>query len=174
MSVNKKCSVKGCVKLVPPAQKSNKCPRHRLVVFRSKHPLAYWWGNLKRRARERETAFSLTLSEYTAFARDTGYDKARGKSSLSLSINRIDSGLGYHSWNINVLTLRENSRKSFVPYFNGGVSKIQGHEYRSLEKEYRSQCERIAAGVMKTHAAGTPEFWEEYLKQKHKLFEHVS
>lgn len=93
------------------------CARHRTVRFKEKFPLKYSFNKLKQRAKERGKAFSLTYAEYEGFAIKTDYARLKGKTSLSLSIDRVDNSRGYEAGNIAALTLRENSRKQFVPYF---------------------------------------------------------
>lgn len=66
------------------------------------------------RAKERGKEFSLTYAQYEAFAINTDYAKLKGKTSLSLSVDRVDDKLGYHWWNIKAITLRENTRKQYA------------------------------------------------------------
>lgn len=112
------CRSRNCRGLVQKKHEhSPYCSRCRRNRFKAKHPLKYSWGNLKRRAKQREKAFSLTFAQYEEFAIKTDYARLKGKSSLSLSIDRKENHIGYHWWNIQAITLRENSRKQYVPYF---------------------------------------------------------
>ena len=137
--------------------------------FKELHPLAYSWGNLKRRARQRGIAFTLTLEEYTAFAIKTDYAAMKGKSSLSLTIDRVDNGLGYHAFNVQAITMKENCRKQFVPFFNQGVPRDLLIEYHNEEVERRQQLERLAARIGKQHRPGSKEFWLEFNLRKAEL-----
>lgn len=166
------CSVRNCRRKVGRDEHSDKCPRHRLLAWKSKHPAAYAWGHLKRRARARGIAFTLTLAEYTAFAIKTDITKLSGRTSLSLSVDRIEGGCGYHFWNIQALQVRENSRKQFVAYFNGGVlPQKEAHEYRLWERERSDKLELLAEQMGQKHGFGTKLFWSEFNGRKEKLFE---
>lgn len=93
------------------------CTDCRRANWKASNPLRYAFGNLRRRAKQRGKDFSLTFEQYREFAIKTDYDKMRGKTSLSLSIDRINNERGYHFDNIQAITLRENTRKQFVPFF---------------------------------------------------------
>jgi hypothetical protein len=84
---------------------------HHNHYFKERFPLKYSFQKLRARARERGHEFSLTYEQYEAFAIKTDYARLKGKTSLSLSIDRKDDSLGYHHWNIQAITIRENSRK---------------------------------------------------------------
>jgi len=66
---------------------------------------------------QRGKDFQLSREEYIEFAIKTDYARMKGKTTLSLSIDRIDNRKGYEKTNIQAITLRANSRKSFVPFF---------------------------------------------------------
>ena len=93
------------------------CWRCRFKIRMDQNPLLYYFGSLRRSAKRRGKDFSLTFEEYRDFAVKTDYAKLKGKSSLSLSIDRKDNSKGYSADNIQCLTIRENSRKQFVPFF---------------------------------------------------------
>lgn len=96
---------------------SNKCSRCHWKRFKASNPLRYAFGNLKRRAKQRGKTFLLTFEQYAQFARNTEYEKLKGTTTLSLSIDRTNNDGPYASWNILTMTLRENSRKQFVPFY---------------------------------------------------------
>lgn len=79
--------------------------------------MKYFFGHLRRRAKERGKEFSLTFEQYKEFAQRTGYDKIvnRGKTSTSLTIHRKLASEGYHDWNIACVTLSENARLAHAP-----------------------------------------------------------
>lgn len=93
------------------------CSRCRRNRWKIKFPLHYSFSNFRKRARQRGKDFSLTREQYVAFAIKTDYARLRGKTSLSLSIDRKDDSRGYSADNIQAISLRENSRKQFVPYW---------------------------------------------------------
>jgi hypothetical protein len=77
--------------------------------------MEYAFAKLRSRAKERGREFTLTFAEYQAFATTTDYWAKRGKTKLSLSIDRIDDARGYHADNIRAVTLSFNSRRRFAP-----------------------------------------------------------
>lgn len=113
----KRCAWHGCRNLVNPKNHQNKCPRCQSRWLKKHHPLKYYFGKLRRRAKERGKDFSLTFEQYRTFCLNTDYHKLKGKSSISLSIDRKDDKQGYHAWNIQAISLRENTRKQYVPFF---------------------------------------------------------
>jgi len=105
-------------------EKSPYCYHCRFVRWRDKNPLRYSFGNLRRRAKERGKDFNLTFQEYRDFAVKTNYAKLKGKSSLSLSVDRIDNSKGYTASNIRAISLSENSRRQFVPFWAHQMENI--------------------------------------------------
>ena len=85
--------------------------------WRERNPLRYFFNKLRYRARERGKVFSLTFEYYCKLVRASGYLEKKGKTATSLSIDRIDEKLGYVPGNVQVITLSENSRKAWVPYY---------------------------------------------------------
>ena len=66
---------------------------------------------LRHSARKRNLPFTLTKAEFEAFCLDTGYLTHKGKQPDDLTVDRIDWNQGYHIWNIQVLTHKENSEQ---------------------------------------------------------------
>ena len=126
-----KCATRNCGRLVSKSCKSPYCPRCHSRRWRDKFPLHYSFKNLRVRAKQRGKEFSLTRDEYIAFAVSTDYAKLKGKTSLSLSIDRIDPTKGYTKENIQAITLRENSRRQFT--------NMPGW----MKEEYRLACQGV-------------------------------
>ena len=84
-------------------------------MFRENHPVQYFFNKLKQRARERGHEFSLTLEEFRMFFEQKG--DRMGKTKDCLSFDRINPNEGYHAGNLRVITVSENIRRRFVPYF---------------------------------------------------------
>lgn len=169
-----KCSHRGCWRKVRRSEHSDKCYKHRIAAFREKHPLKYSFGNLRKRAKQRGVPFHLTFEQYEAFAVRTDYAKLKGKSSLSLSVDRIENSLGYWPWNLSAISLRENSRKNYIPFFQQqGVTKAEMDAVRHLDVEYRNACESLAAEIAKHHRSGSAIFWELFRRKKRELFEKL-
>jgi hypothetical protein len=112
-----KCRTKNCRGQITKSGRSHYCSKCRSRRWRDKFPLHYSFKNLRVRAIQRGKEFTLTREQYVEFAVKTDYGRLKGKTSLSLSLDRIDDTRGYTKDNIQAITLRENSRKQFVPYF---------------------------------------------------------
>ena len=82
-----------------------------------KHPLKRVYHNLRSHAKSRKKTFSLTFEEFKKFVEKTDHMAKKGRRSLSLQIDRKDETRGYHADNIQCLTLKENMRKRYVPFF---------------------------------------------------------
>lgn len=112
-----KCASRCCRGVATKAGHSPYCARCRTHRWRERFPLHYSFNNLRKRARQRGKDFSLTREFYVLWAEKTDYARLKGRTSLSLTIDRQDNNQGYHAWNIRTMTLRENSRKQHVPFF---------------------------------------------------------
>jgi hypothetical protein len=103
-----KCLTEGCKnKAVPGRKTCNTCQSKK---YRAKYPLKYWYRIVKYNAKRRNKTFTLTIEEFETFCIKTGYDKNKGKTAFSLSIDRINPLLGYSMDNIRAITLSENSK----------------------------------------------------------------
>lgn len=108
----KRCSFPRCTRRR--GRRTSCCPKHNWQRYKEKYPLRYAFQKLRARAAERGHAFTLTFEQYEQFAIKTNYATLKGKSSQSLSVDRIDPKRGYHADNIRAITLRENSRRQFT------------------------------------------------------------
>ena len=129
----KKCHTPNCRKFVTGGARSHYCSNCRTKHWRAKYPLHYYFNKLKQRAKERGKEFELTREQYIYFAKSTNYAKLKGKTSTSLSIDRIKNDGPYAWWNIQAITLRQNSRKEHVPFWQ------QQHNitYKPTEEEIK-------------------------------------
>lgn len=134
-----KCAAKGCRGVATKSGRSPYCSRHRMSRWADAHPLSRAFHNLRTHARERGILFTLTIEQFKAFAEKTDYMKYKGKSSMSLQIDRKDNSRGYHADNIRACSLRENTRKNFVPYF-------QSYKESTMEQTKREIAEAINGG----------------------------
>ena len=64
-------------------------------------------------AKRRRKDFTLTFDEFECFCKRTGYDKMKGITADSLTIDRTDDTKGYHAWNIEAISLSSNVKKRF-------------------------------------------------------------
>lgn len=78
--------------------------------FKQNNPFKYWWQTIKDNAKRRGRYFDLTIDEFIEFCGETNYDKLKGKTALSLSMDCRDPFKGYTKENIRAITLRDNSK----------------------------------------------------------------
>jgi hypothetical protein len=69
-------------------------------------PIKYIWQNLKDRAKQRPKDFTITLPEFRAWCMKNDFQPGMGD-----SIDRIHNEAGYHIWNIQKMSLRDNIKK---------------------------------------------------------------
>ena len=112
-----KCQTKYCRGIVWKHCKRVVCPKCSAKQWRERNPIRYAFHKLRSRAKERGHSFTLTFEHYHKLVLESGYLERKGKTASSLSIDRIDATKGYEDGNIQVMTLAENSRKRWVPYF---------------------------------------------------------
>jgi len=120
------CATENCYNKAEKNRTLCSCCKQRRYVLN--HPLRYIYHNLKGNAKRREKEFTLTFEEFSEFCRKTGYDKLRGKTALSLSIDRKDPCLGYSKGNIRAITLSDNSKLR-----NGTLTELP-EEFRMKEE----------------------------------------
>lgn len=77
-------------------------------------------NGLRCNAKRRGHDFTITLNQFEAFCRRTGYMKYKGRFAECMSLDRIKNHLGYHIWNMTVLSVSANSikrdRESYLPH----------------------------------------------------------
>jgi|GEM_PF-3185857 hypothetical protein len=132
------CKTSRCRGITTESGHSPYCAKCRYRRWRDKFPLHCSYNNLKKRAKERGKDFTLTREQYVEFATKTDYAKMKGKTSLSLSINRKDNSQGYHYWNIEAITLSENSRKLFTNMPDWMKDEIRALELGHIPESHRN------------------------------------
>jgi hypothetical protein len=149
--------------------KSPYCPRCRTRRFKQSHPITWAYNKLRSHARARGKPFTLTREEFREFCLKTDYHKLSGSSKYSLQVDRIESGLGYHRWNIRAITTSENSRRSFVPFFSEERLSFKDREaYYALERAYSEKLEHLVNEI--PFPPGSENFWLEFNRCKAILF----
>jgi hypothetical protein len=95
------------------AKAPGKCYCHSCgkAKFIQSNPLMYSYMVLRNNAKRRKKDFSLTFEEFKSFAEMNDYMNKKGTKAKSFQIDRIDEEQGYHVWNIQCITLRENVYK---------------------------------------------------------------
>ena len=79
--------------------------------WRANNPIKAAYVQLRDNAKRRRKIFTLTLEEFTSFCMATTYLDEKGRERHCLTIDRIDWDEGYHLWNLQVLTHKENSEQ---------------------------------------------------------------
>lgn len=87
------------------------CGKHKTRKFREQNPITAAFLNLRSNAKRRGKEFMLTLPQFKEFCDQYNYIELKGKSSLSLQVDRIDEYGPYSIENIQGITLRENVQK---------------------------------------------------------------
>jgi hypothetical protein len=107
------CSTPGCRNTRKVGHgKSSRCEKCRSRARAKKYPLRVIWLNLKKSAKRRAIQFDLDRDAFESWAAKAGLLEARGRYGFCASVDRIDHTQGYALWNIQVITVSENSRKS--------------------------------------------------------------
>ena len=78
---------------------------------------------------------TLTLPQFEAWCKETGYLEQRGQSPESATVERIDHNEGYHIWNITVLSHAENSANGHTSPA-GDTAQNEQHEYEDRGCEH--------------------------------------
>lgn len=135
----KKCETRYCRGVATKSGRSPYCAKCRSSRWRAKHPITAHFHDLRNRAKQRGHEFTLTLADYEQFWHSSGYAEKHGKTAASLSIDRIDPSKGYIPGNVRAITLSENSRRQFVPYFKNkaqeeaAIAEAQAHVSEALK-----------------------------------------
>lgn len=133
----RRCVTKRCRGVVASKRcHTNKCPRCVWRIYVEKNPLGAAFKTLRNHAKERKKDFTLTLDQFRRFAVKTDYLARKGKTSLSLQIDRVDETKGYHLWNVRAITLRENTRRHFVPYFREYMERTMAQTTAEISEAY--------------------------------------
>lgn len=79
--------------------------------FKEAHPWTYSLNIIRLSAKRRKLPFTLTVESFKAWCEQTGYLQRKGNKPESMTVDRIDWNEGYHIWNIQPLTHKENSEQ---------------------------------------------------------------
>lgn len=94
----------------PIEKKDGLCHKHYARKRREEDPIGVRFNQFKGNARKRGKAFSITIEEFRGFCEETGY-LTKGRRGQNATIDRRDNDFGYHLWNIQILTNRQNASK---------------------------------------------------------------
>lgn len=110
------CCAYGC-KNKPGPKLGGLCPKHYQRKIKERDPVYNRYMNFKGNAKRRGKEFSITLDQFRAFCKRTGYIVTKGRRGFNATIDRRCNAQGYHIWNIQLLSHRANSSKGSS--FNG-------------------------------------------------------
>lgn len=110
-----KCVERGCANARRASRtRCSSCASRR---YRAANPLKATFNTLRFNARRRGKPFTLSFMEFLFFVNQTEYLRLKGRSALSLSIDRSDNDRGYTFDNIRAITVSENASKSDRQYY---------------------------------------------------------
>ena len=95
----------------PIARKGGLCHKHYARKIRDKDPVYARYNQFRSKSASRGIENSITLAEFRAFCKRTGYIVNKGYRGQKATIDRIDNSKGYHIDNIQLLSNRANARK---------------------------------------------------------------
>ena len=115
LSKNKKtagvfCCAVAC-KNKPVAKLAGLCYKHYQRKRRKEDPVGVRYTQFKTNARNRNKDFSITLKEFRDWSEKNGYLITKGRRGQNATIDRRCNLHGYHIWNIQLLTNRQNASK---------------------------------------------------------------
>lgn len=138
--MGQKCATKHCRNEKKPTESICYCCTQ--ARWKQNSPFAYHYNALRNNARRRGKDISLTLDQYTEFAKANGLFAPDGTKRKNRTIDRIDPARGYHLDNIQVLTTSENSRKRYVDHWRAQAENLDAEEFQKWrEYEQRLQAE---------------------------------
>lgn len=130
-----KCRTKACRGRLLASRHSVYCSKCDARRWKEMHPVNYHFAKLRNRAKERGHKFTLTKEKFAELW-NGGLAKNHGKTAFSLCVDRIDPAGGYRDDNVRLLTLSENSRRQFVPFFKNKAAEEEA--IRQAEAEVRA------------------------------------
>jgi len=87
------------------------CGTCRSKKYRQADEVRYFLNNLRRSATRRHIEFTLELELFRKWAIKEKFEFGGGMGPSKDSVDRIKNEYGYHIWNIQKLTLSQNSKK---------------------------------------------------------------
>jgi len=92
-------------------KKGGLCHKHYARKRREEDPVYSRYNQFKNNAKKRNKDFTITVPQFRQFCKETGYCIDKGKRGQNATIDRIKNKHGYHIWNIQLLTNRQNASK---------------------------------------------------------------
>lgn len=104
------CWVARC-KNPPGKKKGGYCNTHYTRKLREEDPIMVRYFQFKHNALRRGKDFSVTLEEFRRFCHRNRYLTEKGRRGRNATIDRRCNVHGYHIWNMQILTGKQNSKK---------------------------------------------------------------
>jgi hypothetical protein len=104
------CCAYSC-KQKPEYKKGGLCHKHYARKIRELDPVQSRYNQFCSNARRREKENTITIEEFRSFCIRTGYLIEKGKRGQNATIDRRCNAHGYHLWNIQLLTNKQNASK---------------------------------------------------------------
>lgn len=106
----KYCCAYGCYNK-PIAKKGGLCHKHYKRLLKERDPVSVRYDRFKAKSKQRGIENSVTLEQFRKFCIDNDYIIKKGRRGMNATIDRRCNVHGYHIWNMQILTQRQNSRK---------------------------------------------------------------
>lgn len=103
----KRCKEPGCKKATR-RKTATLCHKHEKQRWRKANPEKATYCALRDNAKRRGKVFTITFEQFLEFGSQTGYMDHKGRAAQDMSIDRINSKLGYEPGNLQPLTVSEN------------------------------------------------------------------
>ena len=104
------CCAYACTN-TPAPKKGGLCSKHYARKRKNIDPVYDRYNKFIYKSKRRGLANSVTLEEFRAFCKRTGYIINKGYRGQSATIDRRCNAHGYHIWNMQILTNRANASK---------------------------------------------------------------
>lgn len=104
------CCAYNC-KNKPVKKKGGLCHKHYHRRNRERDPVAQRYMQFRSKSKSRRIENSVTLNQFRKFCIDNDYIVVKGRRGKNATIDRRCNTHGYHIWNMQVLSHRDNSIK---------------------------------------------------------------
>ncbi len=104
------CCAFGCTSK-PHYKLGGLCSKHYTRKRKELDPVAIRYNNMKSKSKTRAIVFSITLDQFRRFCNRTGYIIKKGRRGMNATVDRRCNVHGYHIWNVQLLTHRQNASK---------------------------------------------------------------
>ena len=111
-----KCRTPNCRGIPLKSGRSPWCAKCKAIRWKAAHPVSYFYHKLRTSANRRKILFLLSRDKFAELW-NQGLAENHGKTKFCMSVDRVRNSEGYHDGNVQLLTLSENVRKRFVPFF---------------------------------------------------------